>query len=102
MSQATVDRLKKSLGVEPKVGDTILLTGIGKSGFKIRSVPLVGVVAYKSESEATDFISYTDVNTARLLMGLTLGNDEDTPVTERAEEPPRTPRATTFSAARPW
>lgn len=80
MSQATVDRLKKSLGVEPKVGDTILLTGVGKAGFKIRSVPLVGVVAYKSESEATDFISYTDVNTARLLMGLTLGNDEDTPV----------------------
>ena len=38
------------------------------------------MVAYKSESEATDFISYTDVNTARLLMGLTLGNDEDTPV----------------------
>jgi putative ABC transport system permease protein len=82
MSQATVDRLKKSLGVEPKVGDSILLTGVGRAGFKIRSVPLVGVVAYKSESEATDFISYTDVNTARLLQGLTLGNDEDTPVTD--------------------
>jgi putative ABC transport system permease protein len=82
VSQATVDRLKKSLGVEPKVGDEILLTGIGKSGFKIRSVPLVGVVTYKTDSEATDFISYTDVNTARLLMGLTLGNDEDTPVTD--------------------
>jgi len=81
-SQATVDRLKKSLGVEPKVGDTILLTGIGKSGFKIRAVPLVGVVAYKSESEATDFISYADVNTVRILMGLTLGNDEDSPVTD--------------------
>ena len=82
ISQATLDRLKKSLGVEPKVGDTLLLTGIGKSGFKIRSVPLVGVVAYKSDSEATDFISYTDVNTARILMGLTLGNDEETPVSD--------------------
>ena len=30
VSQATVDRLKKSLGVEPKIGDTILLTGVGK------------------------------------------------------------------------
>ncbi len=82
VSKATVDRLKKSLGVEPKIGDQILLTGIGKSGFKIRAVPLVGVVAYKSESEATDFISYTDVNTARILMGLTLGNDDDTPVSD--------------------
>jgi putative ABC transport system permease protein len=82
VSQATIDRLKKNLGVEPKVGDTILLTGVGKSGFKIRSVPLVGVVAYKTESEANDFISYADVNTVRILMGLTLGNDEDTPVTD--------------------
>ncbi len=82
VSKATVDRLKKSLGTEPKVGDEILLTGIGKSGFKIRKVPLVGVVEYKNESEATDFISYTDVNTARILMGLTLGNDEDTPVSD--------------------
>lgn len=82
VSQATLDRLKKSLGVEPKIGEPVLLTGIGKSGFKIRSVPLVGVVAYKSESEATDFISYTDANTARILMGLTLGNDEDTPVSD--------------------
>ena len=63
------------------MGDTLLLTGIGKSGFKIRSVPLVGIVDYNNESMATDFISYADVNTVRILMGLTLGNDEDTPVT---------------------
>ncbi len=86
VSQATVDRLKKSLGVAPKIGDTILLTGIGKSGFKIRAVPLVGVVAYKTESEATDFISYADVDTVRLLMGLTLGTDEDTPVTSAQKD----------------
>jgi putative ABC transport system permease protein len=82
VSRATIDRFKKGLGVEPKVGDVLLLTGIGKSGFKIRAVPLVGIVQYKNESEATDFISYADVNTVRILQGLTLGNDEDTPVTE--------------------
>jgi putative ABC transport system permease protein len=82
VSKATIDRFKKGLGVEPKVGDVLLLTGMGKSGFKIRSVPLVGVVSYKSESPATDFISYADVNTVRILQGLTLGNDDDTPVTD--------------------
>ena len=45
-------------------------------------MPLVGIVAYKNESAATDFISYADVNTVRILQGLTLGNDEDTPVTD--------------------
>jgi putative ABC transport system permease protein len=82
ISKATLDRFKKGLGVEPKVGDTLILTGIGKSGFKIRSVPIVGVVSFKNESPATDFISYADVNTVRILQGLTLGNDEDTPVTD--------------------
>jgi putative ABC transport system permease protein len=68
--------------VEPKIGDVLLLTGMGKSGFKIRAVPLVGIVTYANESSATDFISYADVNTVRILQGLTLGNDEDTPVTD--------------------
>jgi putative ABC transport system permease protein len=81
ISKATLDRFKKGLGIEPKVGDTLLLTGIGQSGFKIRAVPLVGVVDYKNESAATDFISYADVNTVRILQGLTLGNDDDTPIT---------------------
>jgi ABC-type transport system, involved in lipoprotein release, permease component len=85
VSKATYDRLKKKSGVEPKIGDTIIVTGMGKAGFKIRSVPLVGVISYKSESEATDFISYADVNTVRILAGLTLGNDEDTPVTQEQQ-----------------
>ena len=86
VSKATLERFKKSFGVEPKIGDQILLTGMGKAGFKIRSVPLTGIIAYKSESEATDFISYADVNTVRILSGLTLGNDEGTPVTEEQKD----------------
>ena len=82
VSKATFERIKKKAGVEPKIGDEIVITGIGRSGFKIRSVPLVGVISYKNESEATDIISYADVDTVRILTGLTLGNDEDTPVTE--------------------
>jgi putative ABC transport system permease protein len=82
VSTATLERFKKGLGVEPKIGDTLLLTGGGRNGFKIRSVPLVGVVEYANESMATDFISYADVNTVRLLMGLTIGNDDDTIVTD--------------------
>jgi putative ABC transport system permease protein len=82
VSTATLERFKKNLGAEPRIGDVLLLTGGGKSGFKIRAVPLVGVVEYANESMATDFISYVDVNTVRILQGMILGNDEDTPVTE--------------------
>jgi putative ABC transport system permease protein len=82
VSKSSLDRFSKDLGKTVKVGDTILLTGMGKAGFKIRSVPIVGMVKYPLESEATDFITYVDVNTLRILQGMTLGNDEDTPVTQ--------------------
>jgi putative ABC transport system permease protein len=82
VSQKSLERFNKDLGTTIKVGDEVILTGMGKAGFKIRSVPLVGVVKYPMESEATDFITYVDINTARILQGMTLGNDEDTPVTD--------------------
>jgi len=82
ISKATFDRLAKKAGVEPKLGDEIVVTGMGKAGFKIRSVPLVGVIGSADEKEGETYITYADVNTVRLLSGLTLGNDEETPVTE--------------------
>lgn len=81
VSQNAIERLNKTFSRKFKIGDELILTGMGKAGFKIRSVPLVGIVSYKTDSEATDFISYVDVNTLRILQGLTLGNDEDMVVT---------------------
>jgi putative ABC transport system permease protein len=86
MSRAMLDRMQKDAGWSPKLGETLLLTGIGKSGFKIRSVPLTGIIRFKTDSEATSFISYVDINTLRILNGLTLGNDVDTPVTAEQKQ----------------
>jgi len=82
ITKGALERVNKQLKQELKVGDKIMLTGMGSMGFKIRSVPIVGLVEYKNGSEASDFITYVDVNTARILQGLTLGNDADTPVTD--------------------
>jgi len=82
ITKGALERVNKQLKQELKVGDKITLTGMGGMGFKIRTVPIVGLVEYKNGSEASDFITYVDVNTARILQGLTLGNDADTPVTD--------------------
>jgi putative ABC transport system permease protein len=82
ITKGALERVNKQLKQELKVGDDITLTGMGGMGFKIRTVPIVGLVEYKNGSEASDFITYVDVNTARILQGLTLGNDADTPVTD--------------------
>ena len=82
ITKGALERVNKQLKQELKVGDKLMLTGMGSMGFKIRSVPIVGLVEYKNGSEASDFITYVDVNTARILQGLTLGNDADTPVSD--------------------
>jgi putative ABC transport system permease protein len=82
ISKKTFVKIKKKAGVEPKLGDQIVITGMGKAGFKIRSAPLVGVFGAEDDDEGKSYISYADMNTVRLLSGLTIGNDEDTPVTE--------------------
>ena len=82
ITKGALERVNKQLKQELKVGDRIMLTGMGSMGFKIRSVPIVGLVEYKNGSEASDFITYVDVNTARILQGLTLGNDADTQVSD--------------------
>ncbi|MGO8693845.1 MAG: ABC transporter permease [Rectinemataceae bacterium] len=82
ISKHMAEQYAKDAGFTPKVGQELILTGIGKAGFKIRSVPLVGIIGYKTRSEATDFISYADVDTVRILGGLTLGNDADEPITK--------------------
>jgi putative ABC transport system permease protein len=85
VSKHSLERMNKQLKKEIKVGDKITLTGMGSAGFKIRTVPLVGLVEYKNDSEANDFITYVDVNTARILQGLTIGNDEDTVVSDETK-----------------
>jgi putative ABC transport system permease protein len=82
ISKSTFNKIQKKAGVTPKLGDQIVITGMGKAGFKIRSVPLVGVIGAEDENEGQSYISYADVNTVRLLSGMTIGNDEDTPVTD--------------------
>jgi putative ABC transport system permease protein len=83
ISSQARDRYEKEFGFTPKLGETLLLTGLGNSSFSIRAVPLVGIIKYKTETDATSFISYADVNTVRLISGMTIGSALDAPVSER-------------------
>jgi putative ABC transport system permease protein len=82
ISSKQVDRYAKDFGFKPKVGDKVFLTGMGKSSFSIRQVTLRGIIQYKNETEATDFISYADIDTVRIMAGLTIGGDADFQATD--------------------
>ncbi|GMO16869.1 MAG: FtsX-like permease family protein [Spirochaetaceae bacterium] len=52
------------------LGENATLTATGAAGFKIRSVPLVGVFRYKTESSAINSNIISDVQTARALLSI--------------------------------
>ncbi len=72
-----MERLEKKYKRDFSVGDKVLINGISVSGMRIRETEIVGV--YEREESATEqapFL-YTDIDTARVLGGLTLGGAEE-------------------------
>jgi len=92
VTKRKLERLQKRYGKKPGVGDKILINGYGTSGFKIREVEIAGIYtvedqdgssATTSNEESEDSsggnlgpVVYTDIDTARVSGGLTLGTDE--------------------------
>ncbi len=90
VNRQQLDRLEKRYGKKVGVGDKILINGFGTEGMKIREVEIVGVYSMGEQKGASVTIGsdgasaeteqgpptvYTDVDTARVLGGLTLGAD---------------------------
>jgi putative ABC transport system permease protein len=75
LSKTQLDKLAKKYGHPFGVGDKVLINGFGTAGMKIREVTVVGVYSFASE-DTVPFV-YTDVETARILGGLTLGSGEE-------------------------
>jgi putative ABC transport system permease protein len=82
LSKDVVDRLNKSLKKPLKVGDEIIVNGMSSTGFNMRRVKITGLFGFKTKSDVNEFMAYTDVNTVRLLSGLTLGGAEQVAISE--------------------
>jgi putative ABC transport system permease protein len=85
LSKQVVERIKKWGGKDLRPGDSIILQGFSSGGFRMRKAPIIGVYEYKSESEANAFLAYADIDTARILSGLTLGGDEEVVISDRTK-----------------
>jgi putative ABC transport system permease protein len=86
LSKQVVERIKKWGGKDLKPGDSIILQGFSSGGFRMRKARIIGVYEYKNESEANAFLAYADIDTARILSGLTLGGDEEVVISDRTKE----------------
>ena len=72
ISEMTLEMLENSSGREINVGDTILLTAQTKVyGMKIRGIEIVGIFKFRNASMPLEFISFVDLENARVLNGMT-------------------------------
>ncbi len=85
LSRGMVERIEEHAGVSIGVGDTLILQGFGSSGFRSRKVAITALFESKGESEANEFLAFADVNTVRLLSGLTVGGAGEVEVPESAQ-----------------
>ncbi len=71
-----LEKIGKRLKRELAVGDELLIQGIGATGMRLRSVPIVGTFRQPSEGASPEQLSYIDIDTLRVLSGMTVGAGE--------------------------
>ncbi|WP_041611071.1 ABC transporter permease [Treponema primitia] len=67
ISADRAERIEKQTGQRPAIGDSLLLTAGGTTGFKIRDVPLVGIYRYRNPGTFMNKIVIADPQTVRVL-----------------------------------
>ncbi len=77
LAEDRLERISKRLKRTLSVGDEILIQGMGATGIRLRSVPIVGTFRQKSEGAGPEQLSYIDINTLRVLAGMTVGAGEN-------------------------
>lgn len=82
LSSNAVERLEEDMDIEVEAGKDIKLTGFNNvSGMKIRQLPVKGVFEFKQDDLTLDMVSLIDIDTLRVLNGMTL-YDAETILTE--------------------
>jgi len=72
-----LDKLAKHLKRDLKVGDEVLIQGINSSGIRLRSAKIVGTFKRISEGAGPEQLTYIDIDTLRVLAGMTVGASEN-------------------------
>jgi len=77
-----LDMISKSIGRPLKVGDTIVIQGMSSMGFKLREVPIVGTYRQRGEGTMPEQLAFIDINTLRVMAGMTVGASETIKLSE--------------------
>ena len=82
ISQRQIDDLEEEHGVTFAVGDSLLLSGFGPAGFRVREIPIRGIFSLRQEMRGLDQINFIDVQSLRALQGMIVATDADIDLSE--------------------
>lgn len=70
ISESKVEEIEEDIGITLSPGDSVLVSGIGPMGFRIRELPIRGIFRFKQEVEGLSQINFIDVQSLRALLGM--------------------------------
>ncbi len=70
LSEGKIAEIEEQIGVSLSAGDTVVVSGIGASGFRIRELPIRGIFRFRQEVEGLSQINFIDVQSLRALLGM--------------------------------
>lgn len=70
LSESKVKEIEEDIGTILSPGDSILVSGIGPMGFRIRELPVRGIFRFEQDVEGLSQINFVDVQSLRALLGM--------------------------------
>ncbi|MDR0601574.1 MAG: FtsX-like permease family protein [Treponema sp.] len=70
------DRIAEKTGTRPAAGDPMLFTSAGKTGFKLREIPLIGIFSYRNPGQFMNEVILADPQTVRVLASIQVASSD--------------------------
>lgn len=86
LTRGQIEKLEKRFKKQVQIGDKVLVTGFGTQNFKIRELPIKGIYKRRLSNSLPDFMSFADIDTARVLGGLTVGANEASQISDTEKQ----------------
>ena len=74
LSESKIEEIEEDIGIRLGPGDSILVSGIGPMGFRIRELPVRGVFRFEQDVEGLSQINFIDVQSLRALLGMVVAS----------------------------
>jgi putative ABC transport system permease protein len=76
INEAQLAKIAKWQGKKLAVGDSLVVQGFSSAGMKIREMKILGTYLQKGEGAAPEQMAFVDIDTLRVLAGMTIGTNE--------------------------